>query len=144
MLREMSTLAQALSEDTRLRILKLLAQRDMCVCELEEVLGMQQSRISMNLAVLRNVGLVTDRREGRWVFYHLNRDVLVGGLARLQEFLTEAGLAQISEMAAEERRYQQLLLSPRVTCPVWEGTTEQQGPPTSTVQQGAQEIVKCP
>ncbi|MBI4758678.1 MAG: winged helix-turn-helix transcriptional regulator, partial [Chloroflexi bacterium] len=53
MLREMSTLAQALSEDTRLRILKLLAQRDMCVCELEEVLGMQQSRISMNLAVLR-------------------------------------------------------------------------------------------
>lgn len=120
MLREMSTLAQALSEDTRLRILKLLAQRDMCVCELEEVLGMQQSRISMNLAVLRNAGLVTDRREGRWVFYHLNRDVLVGGLARLQEFLTEAGLAQISEMAAEDRRYQQLLLSPRAPCPTLE------------------------
>ena len=50
MLRSLAALGQALSDETRLRILKLLAQRELCVCELEAVLGMTQSRVSTNLA----------------------------------------------------------------------------------------------
>ena len=114
MLREMSTLAQALSEDTRLRILKMLAQRDLCVCELEAVLGMTQSRVSTNLALLRNAGLVRDRRDGKWVFYSLDRDALDQQVARLADFLTRGDLSGIPEMAAEAARWSVLDQQPGV------------------------------
>jgi ArsR family transcriptional regulator, arsenate/arsenite/antimonite-responsive transcriptional repressor len=105
MLRSLATLSQALSDETRLRILKLLAQRELCVCELEAVLGMTQSRVSTNLALLRSAGLVRDRRGGRWVYYSLDREALARGLERLAEFLSPGDLAGIPEMAAEAARW---------------------------------------
>lgn len=62
---------RALGDETRLRILSLLARRELCVCELTTVLGIGQSKASRHLAVLRNAGLVTDRRNGMWVYYSL-------------------------------------------------------------------------
>jgi DNA-binding transcriptional ArsR family regulator/precorrin-6B methylase 2 len=60
---------KALSDETRLRILRLLDDEELNVNEIREVLGMSQSRISHHLAVLREAGLIRDRREGTWVFY---------------------------------------------------------------------------
>ena len=62
---------KALSDETRLRILKLLSKRKLCVCELEAALGLPQSKVSRHLTVLRSAGLVEDRRDGLWIFYSL-------------------------------------------------------------------------
>ncbi|MGH7547719.1 MAG: ArsR/SmtB family transcription factor [Gemmatimonadales bacterium] len=66
----------ALSDETRLEIVRFLSHGEKCVCELQRVLGAAQSRLSFHLKTLRDAGVVTDRREGRWVYYALNRDAL--------------------------------------------------------------------
>ncbi len=66
----------ALSDETRLEIVELLSHGERCVCELMAALDAAQSRLSFHLKTLKEAGLVTDRREGRWVYYALNRDVL--------------------------------------------------------------------
>jgi ArsR family transcriptional regulator len=71
-----ATLCHALSDQTRLAVLELLRDGERCVCELQEALDAAQSRLSFHLRVLREAGLVTDRREGRWSYYTLNQDAL--------------------------------------------------------------------
>ena len=66
----------ALSDETRLEIVRLLSHRERCVCELQDVLDAAQSRLSFHLKTLKDAGLVTHRREGRWVYYALSRDAL--------------------------------------------------------------------
>src|SRR6266540_3475952 len=66
----------ALSDTTRLDILELLSHKERCVCELEQVLGIAQSRLSFHLKVLKDAGLISDRKEGRWMFYGLERETL--------------------------------------------------------------------
>jgi ArsR family transcriptional regulator len=62
----------ALADETRLRLLEQLRDGEQCVCELTEALEMGQSRLSFHLKTLKDAGVVTDRREGRWVYYALN------------------------------------------------------------------------
>ena len=62
---------KALADETRLRILHLLCHRELCVCQIVDVLGIGQSKASRHLAHLRNAGLVDDRREGLWIYYSL-------------------------------------------------------------------------
>ncbi len=64
-------LFKAFSDETRLRILNLLAQRDHCVCEFQAILRVPQPRISRHLAYLRRIGLVEECKEGKWVIYTL-------------------------------------------------------------------------
>jgi DNA-binding transcriptional ArsR family regulator len=66
-----SRLFKALSDPTRLRILTLLSIREMCVCEIMVALDLTQPTASHHLGILEAVGLVEDRREGKWVFYSL-------------------------------------------------------------------------
>lgn len=70
------TLFSSLANDTRLRSLMLLLGHDeLCVCELTHALGVAQPHISRHLALLRESGLVTDRREGLWVHYRINPEL---------------------------------------------------------------------
>ena len=62
-------LFHALSDETRLAILAMLRDGERCVCDLQDELGAAQSRLAFHLRVLREVGLVTDRKEGRWSYY---------------------------------------------------------------------------
>jgi ArsR family transcriptional regulator len=71
-MRNLLNIFKALSDDTRLRILKLLEGGELCICKIMEVLDMKQSRISRHMGILKNAGLVTDRRDGKWVHYSLN------------------------------------------------------------------------
>ena len=71
-MRDLVKVFKALSDETRIRLLKLLQQRELCVCELMQVLNMTQSRVSRNLGILKDAGLVEDRRDGLWVHYSLN------------------------------------------------------------------------
>ncbi len=65
-------LFKALADETRLRILNLLCRQELCVCQIVEALGIGQSKASRHLATLRHAGLVTDRREGLWMYYSLS------------------------------------------------------------------------
>ena len=71
-----AALFQALSDEKRLRILSLLGSGEHCVCELTDALDLPQSLLSFHLKTLRDAGLVTDRREGRWVYYALATQAL--------------------------------------------------------------------
>lgn len=62
---------KALGDPTRLRIIKLLENGELCVCQLIAVLGMGQSRISRHLSILKGAGLIVDDRKGKWVHYRL-------------------------------------------------------------------------
>lgn len=75
--RQAVRLCHALSDPTRLLILERLRYGERCVCELTDALDAAQSRLSFHLKVLKDAGLVTDRREGRWMYYTLNPDPLV-------------------------------------------------------------------
>jgi ArsR family transcriptional regulator len=62
---------KALADPTRLRIMLLLRVRELCVCELTYILGMEQSRISHQMRILREAGLAEDIRQGRWMIYRI-------------------------------------------------------------------------
>jgi ArsR family transcriptional regulator, arsenate/arsenite/antimonite-responsive transcriptional repressor len=87
-LSERARLFQALSDETRLAILDMLRHGERCVCDLQDALGVAQSRLSFHLKVLRDAGMVQDRKEGRWSYYTINPDRLeaaaaaAGGYAR--------------------------------------------------------------
>ena len=76
-------LFHALSDETRLGIVERLRSGERCVCELTDLLDSAQSRLSFHLRVLKDAGLVHDRRDGRWIHYHLNREAF----AELQDLL---------------------------------------------------------
>ena len=69
-------LFHALSDETRLSILDRLRRGERCVCELTDALEAAQSRLSFHLRVLKEAGLVVDRREGRWMYYTLDAEAL--------------------------------------------------------------------
>jgi ArsR family transcriptional regulator len=76
MLAPPDSLFSAMAHDTRLRALILLAGHgELCVCELTHALGLSQPHVSRHLAQLREAGLVTDRREGIWVYYRISLDL---------------------------------------------------------------------
>jgi ArsR family transcriptional regulator len=75
-LRQLARLFQALSDETRLRILEMLRSGEHCVCDLTGALDAQQSRLSFHLRTLKEAGLVTDRRAGRWSYYALRPEAL--------------------------------------------------------------------
>jgi ArsR family transcriptional regulator len=66
----------ALADETRVKIVELLSHKERCVCELEQVLDIAQSRLSFHIKVLKDSGLIADRKEGRWMFYSLQRETL--------------------------------------------------------------------
>ncbi|MCW4031424.1 MAG: metalloregulator ArsR/SmtB family transcription factor [Candidatus Bathyarchaeota archaeon] len=75
---------KALADETRVRIVKLLGVREMCVCEVMVALGLTQPTASHHLRILENAGLVKDRKEGRWVFYSLANPELLESMHKLK------------------------------------------------------------
>ncbi len=67
-------LFHALAEQTRLEILDELKEGECCVCELTDTLQAGQSRLSFHLKVLKEAGLIQDRRDGRWMYYSVNAE----------------------------------------------------------------------
>ena len=76
---------QALSDPTRLQLLHRLRHGERCVCDLMDVLDAAQSRLSFHLRILKEAGLVSDRREGRWVYYR----VVPAALDEIQEYVED-------------------------------------------------------
>ena len=77
MIRDLETTLKAAGDANRLRILNLLGEDPLCVCQLVAVLRLSQSTVSKHLSILRGAGLIEDERRGKWVFYRhapLDRD----------------------------------------------------------------------
>jgi len=81
--RKTAKVFRALSDPTRLRILKLLKNRPMCVCEIMVALGLSQPTTSYHLSVLESAGLLTKDRRGKWIFYKLTSRELVRLLEKI-------------------------------------------------------------
>jgi ArsR family transcriptional regulator len=94
---------KALADPTRLRIMLLLGVRELCVCELTYILGMEQSRVSHQMRILREAGLVEDVRQGRWMVYRIparSREFVNG----LVEGLVSAGLGRPARRPGDARK----------------------------------------
>lgn len=75
-MRDLAAVFKALSDPTRLEILALLVNhRELCVCDVQQVLGIIQSKTSRHLQYLKHAGLLSDRREGLWVHYRIAPDL---------------------------------------------------------------------
>jgi ArsR family transcriptional regulator len=80
-------LFRALADPTRLRLLNLIADREICVCYLVEILRMSQPKVSRHLAYLRRAGIVASRRDGKWMHYRLRTPDDDAAAAILREVL---------------------------------------------------------
>lgn len=95
-MQDLMNVFKALSEETRLRILKLLEKGELCVCDIVAALDMVQPKVSFHLNVLKEAGFLKDRKQGRWTHYRLDdsdffrRFLLLSVLERIpKEALTE-------------------------------------------------------
>ena len=66
---------KALGDESRLKIIQMLTEQEMCVCEIIDKLNMSQPAVSHHLKILKQAGFVTDSREGKWIYYALNYGV---------------------------------------------------------------------
>lgn len=104
-MRELLNIFKALSEETRLRILKLLENGELCVCDIVAALDMVQPKVSFHLNALKEAGLLKDRKQGRWTHYRIDdadffrRFLLLSVLERIPQ---EAG-------AEDRKRLEQFL-----------------------------------
>ena len=92
---------KALSDETRLRILNVLLERECCVCEVLQALNISQSRASRNLGLLQDAGFLKARRDGAWIFYSVDWAAANRYATSVAELLNEF-LAN-NELLAEER-----------------------------------------
>lgn len=104
-------LFRALADPTRLRLLNLIADREICVCYFVEILRMSQPKVSRHLAYLRKAGIAATRREGKWMHYRLAvpKDEIAAGI--LQETLRH--LREKPEMKRDVSRLGAACCSPR-------------------------------
>lgn len=86
-----ATLFHALSDEARLEIVSVLLSGEHCVCDLMTHVGAAQSRLSYHLKVLKDAGVVTDRREGRWSYYTLRPEAMVEAERWLAELTPREG-----------------------------------------------------
>ncbi len=76
---------KALGEENRIKIVGLLCEEEMCVCELIEKLELSQSAVSHHIKILKQAGLINDRRKGKWIFYSLNQNAFKDLSLSIQE-----------------------------------------------------------
>jgi DNA-binding transcriptional ArsR family regulator len=93
-----SGLFQTISPTARLQILLAIGEGETCVCHLEAMLGLRQAALSQHLMALRQAGIVSDRREGRYIHYRLRNPALLG-LIRQAASLEKVSLPELAPSA---------------------------------------------
>lgn len=96
-LNEIALVQQALADPIRLLIVRLLLERELCVCEIQSALREPQYKVSRHLAVLRNAGVVQARKQGLWMHYELSPDLPMEWRATLE------ALGQVLDASPETR-----------------------------------------
>jgi ArsR family transcriptional regulator len=103
------TIFKALADETRLRVLKLLSRGELCVCEIAAALALEQPRLSFHLRILKEAGIVSVRRQERWILYRLNdadlfiRFLLMAIDERISAEQARLDLERLSRFAGREK-----------------------------------------
>ncbi|MDA8338487.1 MAG: metalloregulator ArsR/SmtB family transcription factor [Nitrospiraceae bacterium] len=95
-MQELLNIFKALSDETRLRILKLLEHGELCVCDIVAALDMIQPKVSFHLGVLKDAGLIKDRKQGKWIHYRIDDSDM------FKRFLVLSVLEKVSESGVME------------------------------------------
>jgi ArsR family transcriptional regulator len=143
---ELSRLFAALADPTRLRLLNLMDGREVCVCYFVEILKQGQPKISRHLAYLRNAGIVSARRDGKWMHYRMERpgedrvaailDAMLGSLKSDPEM--QADLSRLGKACCDPQRFVALQGAPVPATP--QGPT----PLRSVLRRGGIPPSPCP
>lgn len=96
----MTDIFKALAEVSRLRILALLMQRELCVCEIESTLNLTQSNASRHLTILKKCGIVSSRKDAQWTYYSISPEFKEEH-SSLWQYLTEH-LPELSSYTADQ------------------------------------------
>lgn len=102
---ELVAIFKALSDETRLRVIKLLEEGELCVCDITAALDMSQPKVSFHLSTLKDAGLIKDRKQGKWTHYSLNEK----DLFRRMLLLTACERMQDSTIAGDKKRLNDFL-----------------------------------
>ena len=101
-MRELVKAFKALSDETRLRILNLLLEKECCVCEVLQALNISQTRASRNLSILYDAGFLKLRKDGLWSLYSIDRDGMPAYFSKLVETVKKA--LEGNKVAAQDRK----------------------------------------
>ncbi|NWF97365.1 MAG: metalloregulator ArsR/SmtB family transcription factor [Nitrospirae bacterium] len=102
-MQDLLNIFRALSDETRLRILKLLEKGELCVCDIVAALDIIQPKVSFHLSILKEAGLIKDRKQGKWVHYKIDdsdffrRFLLLSALERISEELVKEDIIRLKE-----------------------------------------------
>jgi DNA-binding transcriptional ArsR family regulator len=107
-MREFMAITKALSDPSRVRILLALRRRELCVCQITELLGYAPSTISKHLSILHHAGFIQSRKSERWVYYRLPDRFASMALREALDWVHKS-LAKTDETRADARKLKQIL-----------------------------------
>ncbi len=120
---ELVTLFKALSDETRLRIIKLLEEEELCVCDITAALDMVQPKVSFHLSALKEAGLIKDRKEGKWIHYSLNekdlfrRMLILSACERMQHSIISGDRKRLDAFLGDKDRTGKVVaIKPKSRC----------------------------
>lgn len=126
---------KALSDETRIRILKLLEEGELCVCDVVAALEMVQPKVSFHLGVLKEAGLIKDRKQGKWIHYRIDdsdifrRFLILSVLERTPEDVIKEDKKKLNEFLKNKKVKNIISLKGKRTCC-------ENGSPASKVKNG--------
>ncbi len=107
---ELTVIFKALSDETRLRIIKLLEKGELCVCDITAALDMVQPKVSFHLSTLKDAAFIKDRKEGKWTHYNLNekdmfrRMLILSACERMQDGIIEDDRKRLQAFLGSKER----------------------------------------
>jgi len=111
-MRDLIKALKALSDETRLRILGLLLERECCVCEVMQALDISQSRASRNLGILKDAGFIKSRRDGAWIVYSVDEETVNRHAMSLTKLLRNSPLSDKVFAQDKERLQHAIRIGP--------------------------------
>ena len=120
---ELVTIFKALSDETRLRVIKLLERGELCVCDITAALDMVQPKVSFHLSALKEAGIIKDRKQGKWIHYSLNendlfrRMLILSACERMQDGTIAGDRKRLDAfLAGKEQEEKGVSLKSKVRC----------------------------
>lgn len=114
-MKALERILKAMADSNRLRILKMLELRPLCNCEIQDILGLAPSTTSKHLGLLRDAGLISDERQGKWVIYRLAPADASKEVRALSQFMATWGQ---TDPQVQQDKNQVLALANRYACGV--------------------------
>jgi DNA-binding transcriptional ArsR family regulator len=115
-MRDLMAILKALADENRVRVLMVLGPRELCVCQIIELLGLAPSTVSKHMTILKQARLVESRKEGRWILYRLAKDDVTPEAREMTALLLRL-LADARQAREDAARLKQILkLDPEKLC----------------------------